>query len=144
MIKILCLCLCLSAAAGAVEPEKRKKQDAPPLALALDLAFGTTIWTQVKISSAGPVVELTQLVKEGYYKLEIIQLVLISSRADSPLKDVLEKRKKGAKLARIAADYKLDYDKVYESALAIEEIVDREYLPRFPERRLKRDRDDQP
>ena len=126
------------------KPKTKLRQEAPPVALALDLAFGATIWAQVAVSTAGPIIDLSRMVREGYYKLEIIQLVLISAQAGRPLKEVLEKRKKGAKLARLAADYKLDYDKLYESALAIEELVDKEYLPRFPERKLKRDRDDQP
>ncbi|MBI4375630.1 MAG: hypothetical protein HY549_04180 [Elusimicrobia bacterium] len=118
--------------------KKRKGKDNPPLALALDLAFGPTVWAQVQISTAGPVVELSKLVKEGYYKLELIQLILMSSQSKRPLKELLEKRRKGAKLAEIAWDLGLDYEKLYGSALAVQELVDKEYLPRFPETRLRR------
>ena len=40
-----------------------------------------------------------------------------------------------AKLAEISKEYKLDYDALYEEALALEELVDKEYLPRFLERK---------
>lgn len=113
-----------------------------PLALALDRAFGTTTWARVSISTEGPVSEMTAMVRGGYYKLEIIQLILLSAEAGRPLKQTLEKRKKGSKLSELAAEYKLDYDKVYEEALAIEELVNREYLPRFPERKSRRRNDE--
>lgn len=115
------------------DARKKKTQAAEdaPLAKALDLALGATIWANVAISSSGPVAEMTRLVAEGYYKLELIQLVLMSAQAHQPLKRALEKRKKGAALFEIAAEYKLDYDKLYEEALAVEELVDGEYLPRF-------------
>ena len=129
--------------AEAAAPKPRKPKEAPPpLALALDLAFGATLWTEVKVSTHGPVADMTKLIKEGYYKLEIIELVLMSSQGRRPLKETLKKRKEGARLSEIAVQYRLDYDKVYESALAVQEIVDREYLPRFPERRLSPERED--
>lgn len=119
--------------------KKKEKEEPAPLALALNLAFGATIWAEVKISTNGPIVDMTKLVKEGYYKLELIQLILMSAEGRHPLKDTLKKRKKGEKLSRIAADYHLDYDKLYESALAVEELVDRDYLPRFPEKRPRKE-----
>lgn len=122
--------------------EKKPKEDPAPLALALDLAFGATVWAQVRLSTAGPVIELSRLVRQGYYKLEIIQLVLLSAEANKTLKQTLEKRKKGAKLAEITKDYRLDYDRIYEAALAIQELVDREYLPRFKEKPMRRPRED--
>lgn len=121
---------------GALE---RIKSEAPPVALALDLAFGATVWAEVRISTMGPIHEMTRLTRQGHYKLEIIQLVLLSAKGHKTLRQTVEKRKKGAKLSAIAKDYKLDYDELYESALAVQEILDRQYLPRFPERRLRRE-----
>lgn len=117
---------------------KREKRAAPPIALALDMAFGPTVWTQVQLSTAGPVVEMSKLVREGYYKLELIELILMSAQAGQPLKKTLEKRKKGEKLSQIALDYRLDYDKVYESALIVQGLIDKEYLPRIHGRQVKR------
>lgn len=123
---------------------KKQERRVPPapLALALDQAFGTTTWARISLSTAGPVSEITAMVRGGYYKLEVIQLILLSAEAGRPLKQTLEKRKKGAKLSELASEYKLDYDKLYEEALAIEELVNRDYLPRFPQRKLRRRNDE--
>jgi len=124
--------------AGAQKDQERPEPE--PLAQALDLAFGATVWARVKISTAGPVSDLTKLVAGGFYKLELIELVLICAETGRPLQKAVAKRRKGAKLAAIARDYGLDYDRIYESALAVQEVVDREYLPRFPERQRRRGR----
>lgn len=114
---------------------KKKRKASAPVALALDLAFGATVWAQVQVSTNGPVADLTALVRRGHYKLEIIEMILMSVRGGRPLKETVERRRKGAKLEKIALDYHLDYDKVHEAGLAVQEIVDRDYLPRFPETR---------
>lgn len=114
----------------------------PPVALAVESVFGPEFWAKVRVSSAGAVIDLSRMAREGCYKLEIIQLALISAESGRGLKAVLEDRKDGAKLSEIAKKSKLDYDRIYERALAVEAIVDREYLPRFPERRARR-KDDQ-
>jgi hypothetical protein len=126
-------------------PRPRRSKDAPqsaPLALALDLAFGATFWNAVQVSTMGPVNDVSQLVREGYYKLEIIQLVMISQQGHQPLKKTVEKRKKGAELSKIAAESNIDYDELYESALAVEDVVDKQYLPRFPEKPPRKERDE--
>lgn len=134
----------VSTAAPSPEELRKIKDKAPPVALALDLAFGPAVWAEIKISTMGPVHELTRLVRQGHYKLEIIQLVLLSAKGKKTLKQTLEKRgKKKMALAAIAKDYKLDYDELYEAALAVQDIVDRQYLPRFPEKRLRRDEEEQ-
>lgn len=146
---LLALCAASSRAQGvglAIEAElptisakkKKPKEEAPPLALALNLAFGATVWAEVRISTDGPLVEMSRLVRQGYYKLELIELILMASQGRTTLKKTLEKRKKGASLAAIAADYHLDYDRIYESSLAVQEVVDQEYLPRFPEKRRRK------
>src|SRR5947208_3436192 len=81
----------------AKESKPKQKGEAAPLAQALDLAFGATTWGQIKISTAGPAVEVTRLVREGYYKLEIIQLVLMSAQGRKTFAETVEKRKKGEK-----------------------------------------------
>lgn len=121
---------------------KNAKEDLSPepLAQALDLAFGAAVWARVQISTAGPVLELSRLVRGGFYKLELIELVLMSAQTGQPLHRAVARRRKGAKLSAIAKDYGLDYDRLYDSALAVQEVVDREYLPRFPEKTPRRGR----
>ena len=111
-----------------------------PVAQALDLAFGATVWAQVRISTNGPVVDLSRLVRGGFYKLELIDMVLICAEAGRPLQKAVQLRRKGTTLAAIAKDYGLDYDRVHVAALGVEEVVDREYLPRFPEKIPRRKR----
>ena len=110
---------------------KHQRHAAEPTALALDMAFGEGVWSKVHTSTSGAVVDLSRLVRQGFYKLELIQVVMISLEAKVPLREVAAKRKKGAELAELAKEYKLDHDRLYEAALAMEEIVDREYWPRF-------------
>ena len=121
---------------------KRQKEDPPPLALALELTFSATFWNEVHISTMGAVADVADLVRAGCYKLEVIQLVLMSQQGHQPLKKTFEKRKKGAELESLAAEYRLDYGRLYEQALAIQEIVDKRYLPRFPEKRPRKERDE--
>ncbi|MBI5882614.1 MAG: hypothetical protein HZB91_05870 [Elusimicrobia bacterium] len=113
----------------------------PPVAAAVENAFGPEFWARVSVSTAGPAADLARLSREGCYKLEIVQLLLLSAESGKGLKAVEEKRKKGAKLAEIAKDFGLDYGRLYEKALAVQEIVDRDYLPRYPERRARRKND---
>jgi len=120
--------------------ETREAPPPTPAAEAITLALGATVWAEVKVSTEGPVMDLTRLSLSGYYKRELIELVLISAQAKKPLKDAVEKRAKGASLRQVAEGWGLDYDSLYDAALAVEELVDRLYLPRFPERTLRRER----
>lgn len=122
--------------------EYKAIEEPTPLAQALELAFGATFFAEVKISTANPVRELSRLNNSGFYKLELIELLLMSAKAKQPLDKAVSLRKKGETLSAIAVSYGLIYDDINEAALAVQEIVDRDYLPRFPERRPRRDRDE--
>ena len=127
---------------AAVFSDERKSKDEPVAAAqAITLAFGATFFAEVKISTAGPVTDLSRLAHEGFYKRELITLLLLSAKAKKPLQDSVALRKKGKTLRAIALSYALDYDGIYEAALAVEELVDRAYLPRFPERRPRKEKD---
>lgn len=151
-MRIFFAALILLGAAGPARAQqmreyyRRKKpaalEEPAPVALALNLTFSTTFWQEVQVSTMGPVVDLSRLNKQGYYKLEIIELLLMSREGHQPLSSTVEKRKKGARLSDIAADYHLSYDKLYESALAVQEIVDKNYLPLFPEKRPRQEKEE--
>lgn len=119
------------------------KERPQAVAQAVELAFGATTWAQIHISTMGPVMDLTRLYDQGYYKLELIELVLMSARAQKTLAQTVAKRRTGERLSRIAFDYGLDYDRLYEQALRVQDVVDRVYLPRFPQRKPRPPRDDQ-
>lgn len=122
------------------EAEPAETPPPTPVAESIALALGTTVWAEVKVSTEGPVMDLTRLSLSGYYKRELIQLVLMCAKAKKPLKEAVERRAKGAALAEIASGWGLDPGEMYDAALAVEELVDRHYLPRFPERTLRRER----
>ncbi|MBI5208952.1 MAG: hypothetical protein HY927_03160 [Elusimicrobia bacterium] len=126
---------------GLVRKAKKDARRSPPMALAVESVFGPEFWTKVGVSSAGPTADLSRMVREGCYKLEILQLLMMSAESGRGLDAVLERRKKRAKLPAMAADLGLDYARLYEGALAVSEIVDREYLPRHPERRARKGRE---
>lgn len=134
-MRVLLLLAALGLAAVCPARAAEPLDGAAPLAKAIEKAFGPDAWAEVKVSTNGPAADLTRLVKEGFYKREMIELILMSSRSGKPLKDLAKKRKKGETLTAIAAGCRLDHDRVYGAALAVEEIVDRDYLPRFPEKR---------
>lgn len=114
------------------------KDEPTAIAQAVTLAFGATVWADVKISTMGSVVDLSRLNHDGFYKLELIQLVLLSAEGGQTLAQTVAKRRKGERLSHIAFDYNLDYDRLYEQALAVQDFVDELYLPRFPEKRLRK------
>jgi hypothetical protein len=119
---------------------KRSPDEGPaPVAQALDLAFGATVWASVHISTMGAVYDLSELSAQGFYERELIELVLIAAKSGQTLKTVCLKRLKGTHLSKIADDAHLSYAKIYDAAEAIQKAVDRDYRPRFPERKTVRE-----
>ncbi len=136
-----------TAAAKAEEPaavfsQAVKLKDEPvAYAQAISLAFGATFFTEVQVSTNGAVTDLSRLAHDGFYKRELIELLLMSAKSRKPLRELAELRAKKKKALReIAQTCKLDYDAIYEAALSIERVVDRDYLPHFPERRPRPER----
>ena len=62
-----------------------KPRDQPVrYAQAIVLSFGTTFFNEVKISTNGAVVDLSRLAHEGFYKRELITLLLVSAKGGKP------------------------------------------------------------
>jgi hypothetical protein len=120
----------------------REEPPPAPVAQAISLAFGTTFFNEVHISTSGAVVDLSRLSREGFYKLELIQLLLLSSRSRVPLAELAKRRRKGEALRELSFKNGVDYDKLYDASLAVQEIVDRDYLPRFPQRRPRKEKEE--
>lgn len=110
-----------------------------PNAQAIALAFSSTFFHEVQVSTMGAVVDLSRLSYRGFYKLELIELLLLSSRAKKPFPALAERRAKGEALRALAVSHGVDYDRLYDAAVAVEEIVDRDYLPRFKRRQLRKE-----
>ncbi|MBI4347539.1 MAG: hypothetical protein HY553_11835 [Elusimicrobia bacterium] len=113
-----------------VQGERTVREQMPilPLALAASLAFDATTWTTVGVSTV-PAKDLSALLKRGYYKLELLQAVLVASRAKASLKEVTAAHDKGQSLREVAQAKGLDFDSVYGEALAIDKRVIDELLP---------------
>jgi len=91
------------SASSIRQPARKAREDAsPPVAQALDLVFGARAWKGSSCRRQAPSRRL-RLGPRGILQVEIIQLVLMSSRATSPSRRRSKKRKKGAKLAQLAA-----------------------------------------
>lgn len=107
--------------------EKKKKPfkaAIDPFAQVTALAFDATTWMTVQISTEGAAKDLTRLLHQGIYRQELLELVLMASKAQKPLKDLVKKREKGKKLEKMAEELKLDYDGLYEQALRFRAKID--------------------
>lgn len=95
-----------------------------PMPQALVLAFGPQALASVGLSTA-PARDLTHLAYRGFYKLELIQLILMSRGSAKPFKEIVKTREEGKSLEAMAGSLKLDYAGLYEEALGIDAEVER-------------------
>lgn len=124
----------IAAGPDALFSESRSSETAgsavSPLALAMSLAFDTTTWTTLKLStSSTPAVELSQLLRRGYYRLELCQMLLLAKSKALPLRGLILDREKGVRMREIAAKAGADFDAVYEESLALERKVGTRLMP---------------
>lgn len=136
----LCAAACLLAAPAAAQGEAgaaltpdasffgdqaKASTDAAhtPLALAVSLAFDATTWAAVGVSS--PSVDVPELLARGYYRLEVIELVLMAKAAGKRLLDLRTRRTKdGRTLRQLAEECGLAYEAVSDEAHALSAVVD--------------------
>lgn len=113
-----------------VQGEHVLRESAPilPIALAASLAFDATTWAAVQVSTV-PAKDVTGLIKRGYYKLELLQAVLVASGAKVALKDITTAHDKGQSLRELAQAKGLDFDAIYDEALRLDRKVVDELLP---------------
>ncbi|MBI5595027.1 MAG: hypothetical protein HY928_02940 [Elusimicrobia bacterium] len=95
-----------------------------PLALALSLAFDATTWAAVGVSS--PSVEVPELLARGYYRLEVLELVLMAKASGKRLLDLRTRRTKdGRTLRQLAEESGVSYDEVSDQAHVLAGAVER-------------------
>lgn len=99
-----------------------------PLALATSLAFDATTWASVEVSTS-PAADLSSMLRRGYYKLELIQAVLLASKAKASLKDVAAAHDKGKSMRDLAKEKQVDFDALYEEALRLDQDVVEKLFP---------------
>ncbi|MBI5201188.1 MAG: hypothetical protein HY925_06350, partial [Elusimicrobia bacterium] len=98
-----------------------------PIALAASLAFDATTWASIELSTV-PARDLSNLFKRGYYKLELLQAVLVASKAKTTLKEIVAAHDKGKSMRELAHAKNLDFDAVYDEALKLDKRVVEEFL----------------
>jgi len=103
----------------------KKLSIASPFALAIGLVIDATTWNQISISTLTPVEEVGLLLRNGYYKLELLQLALMAKDAKLKLKDLVKRREKKESLRQIAKSHSIDYEPLYDKALELSERVDK-------------------
>jgi len=117
-----------TAAKKAAEP------DMTPMAMGLSLVFDTTTWSEVKVSTADPARVMAKLLRQGCYRLEIIQLVLMARGSGKALAELTAKRKDGKTTLRdLSRELGIDYDPLVERArvLAAQVEAEMEYVSRI-------------
>lgn len=110
------------------ERSQRDSMPILPLALATSLAFDATTWAKVEVSTS-PAAELSSMLRRGYYKLELIQAVLLASRAKASLKDIAAAHDKGKSMRDLAREKQVEFDPLYEEALKLDQDVVERHLP---------------
>lgn len=109
---------------GGEKKKKPPKTAVDPFAQVTALAFDATTWMTLQVSTEAAAKDLTRLIHDGIYRQELLELVLMASQAQKPLKDLVKKREKGKKLEKLAEELKLDYDALYEQALRLRAKID--------------------
>lgn len=70
---------------------------------------------------------ISDALAKGFGRAELIRLILISKKSDTPLDDLLKEREKGTRLAKIAESKKQDNRSIRKEALALlKELEDEE------------------
>jgi hypothetical protein len=110
-----------------VDPGKDKKA-IPKTALGLALAssFKRSTWEKVGISTTTPAADMDRLLAAGFYRLELVQLILLADQLGARLSELTIQRRKVKKTLReIAESAHVDYDAFYEDSLKTAERVQR-------------------
>lgn len=107
---------------AAFSRSKKEKLERPlihPFAQALAEHWQQATWIQMGLSSSSIREDLTQLFYRGFYRLELIQLVLMAKETSQKLENLLQERRRRARLSEIAEKNHLQYPAIYENALQI-------------------------
>lgn len=94
--------------------------------LAVSLAFSSSTWIAVGVSTSAPHRDMAELMYKKYYRLEVVQMILMAERSGKNLEEIAKLHVKDKTLRSIATDLGLKYEKVLDDAVAkMREIVRR-------------------
>ncbi|MFH2201865.1 MAG: hypothetical protein ABIJ96_02005 [Elusimicrobiota bacterium] len=128
------VCLCAAAADAAAQPAApaeeapvsffgERKKDPPkpqptPTTLAISLSFSSATWAAVGISTDAPHVEIARLLHRKRYRFELIQMILLAEAAGKSFDYVDARHDKKMRLRDLAQEFGVDFDSLYERAVA--------------------------
>ncbi len=86
--------------------------------LAVSLSFSSATWAAVGISTSAPHRDMAKMMHNRYYRLEVVQMILMAERSGKKLKEIARLHVKKKTLRDIAGDLDLKYETVLEDAIA--------------------------
>lgn len=105
---------------------KKKRNKLTPMSLAITLVFDSNTWSKIGVSTSAPVGEIASLLGAGYYRLELLQLILMADRSGKHISLLTADRAKEKKsLRQMAKEFGLEYDSLYDEAVSLSRKVDR-------------------
>jgi hypothetical protein len=104
---------------------KEKRPTLLPFASVLADAFPPADWAALKVSTSTTKEDLSKLLRGGFYRLELVTLVLTAKRAGEPLSKLVQKRQDGDTLRSIAEGCKIGYDALFDDASSLKLLLDR-------------------
>ncbi len=111
------------------ETKPEKKPAVHPYAGALALYFSSATWASIQVSTSAPEKDITVYLYAGYYRQEIIQLIILAEKTGRPLKELAKEREKGGSLSAMAKKAGLDFNEFFEKSLEIRNKIDTQFLP---------------
>ncbi|MBI2070426.1 MAG: hypothetical protein HYT79_07450 [Elusimicrobia bacterium] len=79
----------------------------------------TDYWSIIAISTGNPAQDLSMYMRRGFGRAEIISLLMIAEGGKQPLKELAQKRVRGARLREMATEYQLPYEKIRVDSLQL-------------------------
>ncbi len=106
--------------------KKKKRSELTPMSLAITLVFDLKTWSAIGVSTSAPAGEISSMLGDGYYRLELLQLILMAERSGKHISLLTAERTKSKKSLRdLAKELGLEYDSLYDEAVSRSREVDR-------------------
>lgn len=106
--------------------KEKKRSELTPMSLAITLVFDLKTWSAVGVSTSAPAGEISSMLGDGYYRLELLQLILMAERSGKHISLLTAERTKSKKSLRdMAQELGLEYDSLYDEAVSRSREVDR-------------------
>lgn len=106
------------------EEPRFEKPQIDPFAAALSQYFSSSTLVEV-FESTEPEKQVTQYTGQGFYRQEIITLMLISEKTKEPFKKLAKERDKGKSFEDFAKKYSIDLYELFEKSVDIKKEIEK-------------------